>query len=342
MTDAGDAGSAGGDSGRGDVADHWGPLARLRDHPGGAALLLDFDGTLAPIVADPEAARALPGTGSLLGALARRLGLVAVVSGRPVAFLAAALDQPAGVALLGLYGMERSLAGDGTAVTAPEAEQWRRGSRRGGPGHCRRAGGSPCGAQGSDGHAALARWPGQRRNGSPGSPMVPVSRGGLVPQEGRMAIELRPPVRMDKGTVVRASAQGHGTLAFFGDDLGDLPAFAELAALRREGKEAVAVAVTNAGAPQKWPPPPTCACPVRPRCSPSCVGWPAPEAIAGRGERARPSGTTSAARPRRRAGRSTSRRRGDRARSLARWRPGRPVPRPAWTVRDPAGRWQWR
>ena len=35
-------------------------LAALLDHPGAALIGLDFDGTLAPIVPDPDAARAHP------------------------------------------------------------------------------------------------------------------------------------------------------------------------------------------------------------------------------------------------------------------------------------------
>src|SRR5690606_37685979 len=66
-------------------------------------LVLDFDGTLAPIVADPESSALPDGVAPVLADLARRLPLVALVSGRPVAFLAerAAID---GVRLLGLYG----------------------------------------------------------------------------------------------------------------------------------------------------------------------------------------------------------------------------------------------
>ncbi len=40
-----------------------------------------------------------------------------------------------------------------------------------------------------------------------------------------MSVELRPPVKTDKGTVVDELASGLGAACFFGDDLGDLPAF---------------------------------------------------------------------------------------------------------------------
>src|ERR1700728_2860204 len=88
------------------------PLVRWPDE---SALFLDFDGTLSPIVEDPVGARPLPGVPELLRRLAGRLALVAVVSGRPTTFLAEVLGAPAGVTLVGLYGLELALAGDAGA-----------------------------------------------------------------------------------------------------------------------------------------------------------------------------------------------------------------------------------
>ena len=84
-----------------------GPLAVLLEDPAASAVMVDFDGTLAPIVADPASARAVPGAARTLGALAECFGSVAVVSGRPGEFLARRL-RAAGpsVLLFGLYGME--------------------------------------------------------------------------------------------------------------------------------------------------------------------------------------------------------------------------------------------
>jgi len=76
-------------------------LALLRRDPATAGIFSDFDGTLSPIVADPALAEPLAGVPELLGELARRYQVVAVVSGRPVAFLAARL--PASILLAGLY-----------------------------------------------------------------------------------------------------------------------------------------------------------------------------------------------------------------------------------------------
>ena len=45
---------------------------------------MDFDGTLAPIVARPEDAAMVPGAGEVLASLVTRYAVVAVISGRPV------------------------------------------------------------------------------------------------------------------------------------------------------------------------------------------------------------------------------------------------------------------
>ena len=85
-----------------------------------AGIFCDFDGSLAPIVPDPAKARAVRGAGRVLERLARRYAAVAVVSGRPVSFLAKRL-HPRKVRLVGLYGIEervgspsRGLGGDQT------------------------------------------------------------------------------------------------------------------------------------------------------------------------------------------------------------------------------------
>jgi trehalose 6-phosphate phosphatase len=70
-----------------------------------AALCLDFDGTLSPVVDDPEAARPLQGVVELLAPLARRYAAVAIISGRPAAYLAEHVAAP-GVRYLGLYGLQ--------------------------------------------------------------------------------------------------------------------------------------------------------------------------------------------------------------------------------------------
>ena len=94
-------------------------LASLRDAPETAGIFSDFDGTLSPILQDPAAAEPLAGVSELLDELSRRYRIVAVVSGRPVAFLARHL--PESILLAGLYGLE--VMQHGTSHIDPEADR---------------------------------------------------------------------------------------------------------------------------------------------------------------------------------------------------------------------------
>ena len=80
-------------------------LAALTADPARSAVLLDYDGSLAPIVPRPEDAVPLPGTVDVLDAIAQRIALVGVVSGRPVDFLLDALPSRR-IAFVGQYGLE--------------------------------------------------------------------------------------------------------------------------------------------------------------------------------------------------------------------------------------------
>src|SRR5919106_249622 len=81
-------------------------LSTIAADPGPAGLFLDFDGTLAEIVPDPERAAPVEGTAEVLSALARRFAVVAVVSGRRAVGLAERLGRIPGVRFYGLYGLE--------------------------------------------------------------------------------------------------------------------------------------------------------------------------------------------------------------------------------------------
>ena len=104
--------------------------ARLPAHAHMAAICLDFDGTLAPIVDDPNQARPLPGTVELLGHLAARFAAVALLSGRPADYLAKHAAAP-GVRYLGLYGLQEIR--DAQVWVDPRLEaahqRWRSSSR---------------------------------------------------------------------------------------------------------------------------------------------------------------------------------------------------------------------
>ena len=80
-----------------------GPLDR-------ACLVLDFDGTLAPIVSDPATSAMPDSTRTVLASLVGRVGRLAIVSGRPAGFLAERVGVD-GAELVGLYGLERVVDG---------------------------------------------------------------------------------------------------------------------------------------------------------------------------------------------------------------------------------------
>lgn len=82
---------------------------------------LDFDGTVAPEVDDPERARALPETAAAISRLRARPGVtVALVSGRALASLARVSEADDAMPLIGSHGLELRFApGDAPAVLAP-------------------------------------------------------------------------------------------------------------------------------------------------------------------------------------------------------------------------------
>lgn len=212
-----------------------GALAGLARDPRRSALLSDFDGTLAGIVDDPALARPLTEAAPTLARLARAMGLVGVVSGRPARFLVEHLGPAAadGVRLAGLYGLEVA-AGDGTISVRPEASAWV-GEVEAATAAARAAAPEGLGVE-AKGLTLALHW---RR--APGTARWAMSfateraaASGLVARPGRMSVELAPPLEVDKGTVVTDWCSGMVAAGFVGDDLGDLAAFAALDRLAAE------------------------------------------------------------------------------------------------------------
>ena len=81
-------------------------LRAFSTRDGRAGVLLDFDGTLSPIVARPELAKIRDGARDAIARLVERLAIVAVISGRTPAELEELVAVP-GVVLAGLYGLAR-------------------------------------------------------------------------------------------------------------------------------------------------------------------------------------------------------------------------------------------
>src|SRR3954463_8680825 len=217
-------------------------LESLLADPAGAVIGLDFDGTLAPIVADPEQARAHPEAVAVLAALAPKGAPVAVITGRPAevavrygGFAGAPGLEP--LTVLGHYGAERWDAVTGE-VTAPEPHP----------------GVAPVRAELAELLDKTGAWIEEkggravavhtRRAPDPQAtfdalrtPLTELAvRQGLIVEPGRLVLELRPP-GMDKGVALLEYVRETGASAvlYAGDDLGDLPAFAAVGELRSEG-----------------------------------------------------------------------------------------------------------
>ncbi|MDQ8704730.1 trehalose-phosphatase [Streptomyces sp. LHD-70] len=226
-------------------------LAALRARPERALVALDFDGTLAEIVPDPEQARAHPDAVPALAALAPRVASVAVVTGRP-AGVAVRHGGFAGIAglehlvVLGHYGAERWDALTGT-VQAPDVHPGVAGVRAELSGFLDELGlwrGTWVEEKGRAVavHTRRADDPQATFDALRGPLAELAARHGLITEPGRYVIELRPP-GMDKGVALASYARevGAESVLYAGDDLGDLPAYAAVEKLRSDGVPGVLV-----------------------------------------------------------------------------------------------------
>jgi trehalose 6-phosphate phosphatase len=233
------------------VADHAARLAARADQ---VALCLDFDGTLSPIVEDPEAARPLHGIVELLEPLAARYAAVALISGRPATYLAKHVAAP-GVRYLGLYGLQEIR--DGQVQVDPRLEAARPQVVAAHEDLKTHPAVQSSGAWLEDKQYAVAVH--TRRVADPDRWATPIDaaanevadRHGLEVVPGKLVWELRPAVRGDKGDAVRrvVAESRAREVVVVGDDLGDLAAFAAVAGLAADGGDGLRVAVRSAETP---------------------------------------------------------------------------------------------
>jgi trehalose 6-phosphate phosphatase len=207
-------------------------LERLAADPALSGLILDVDGTLAPIVADPAAAKVPQATRAVLARLVGRYALVACLSGRP-SDAAAEIVGVEGIVYVGEHGLELE----------PEAQEWAARLRE---------------------FSASAGWPAEEKRVTASfhyrtAPDPEAARAelehvaeaaraaGLRPRWGRMVLEVRPPVEADKGTAVRRLLEERSLrrALYAGDDTTDLDAFRALDGL----EVAVRVAIASPEAP---------------------------------------------------------------------------------------------
>ncbi|MCC5951779.1 MAG: trehalose-phosphatase [Acidimicrobiia bacterium] len=205
--------------------------------PSTAGVFVDFDGTIADIVMDP--ARAVPraGAAQLLEDLAGSVGRVGILSGRPLAFLESFFGDE--IALAGLYGLETRI--DGQRRDHPQAGAWREvvddvvacASQKGPEGMRVESKGLSITLhyrEHPEAEAKVDRFAAQQ-----------AARSGLECRRARMSVELHPPIRADKGTALLSLAEDLESVCYFGDDVGDLPAFDALDQLATDGVHTVRV-----------------------------------------------------------------------------------------------------
>jgi trehalose 6-phosphate phosphatase len=215
-------------------------LEALLADPARALVGLDFDGTLAPIVDDPDQARAHPGVRAALDRLSTSVGQVAVITGRPAAVAVeyGGLAGLHGLVVLGHYGLERWSEGH---VEAPPDDAGVAVVRERLPALLSELGAPPGTTVEDKGRAVAVHV---RRAADPSAAMATVepalralaAEHGLVVEPGRMVLELRPE-GMDKGGALRSLTEpaSPSAVVFVGDDLGDLAAFAAVEELRGTG-----------------------------------------------------------------------------------------------------------
>ena len=210
-------------------------LLALRARPSSALVALDYDGTLAPVVARPSEAVPAPGAVDALGRLAPQLGRLALVTGRPadVVVELGGLAGVAGLEVLGQYGAQRW--SDGTldsAAPLPGVAD----AREALPGLVQ-----PEGAQVEDKglslvvHTRNAADPGGALERLRGPVGELAERTGLELHPGRYVLELRPPGFDKRGALLSLCEPVPSAVLFAGDDHGDLSAYDAVAELRARG-----------------------------------------------------------------------------------------------------------
>jgi trehalose 6-phosphate phosphatase len=225
-------------------------LQAILDHPEDTLVGLDFDGTLAAIVDDPEQAYADPGAVAALGLLGGRVAKVVVITGRPtrqVVQLGRLTGVPGlgSMTVLGQYGVERWNAEGDEYVLPPDPPEIEHvldelpglldsldlGQAR--VEHKGRALGVHTRML-DDPAAAFARLAEPIR--------ALAQRYALTVEPGKNVWEIRAS-GIDKGVALRniVTETRARQVIFAGDDLGDLPAFRAALALREAGMASLLV-----------------------------------------------------------------------------------------------------
>lgn len=215
--------------------------APLRADPSRAAVLLDLDGTLAPIVSRPDDSAVPERAREALGRIAGLYALTAIVTGRP-AKVGRDIAGVASIAYAGNHGFELLRPGAAEPEPAP-ALAGHEADAAGFLGGRDLAGLTAAGIRIEDkGPIVALHWRGatdpEAAERLVASLALEAEGEGLVTHRGRMVLELRPPVRIDKGVAVEGLLAGAGVevALYAGDDRTDLDAFRALARMRDAGE----------------------------------------------------------------------------------------------------------
>jgi trehalose 6-phosphate phosphatase len=236
------------------LADHLTPLLEA---PASAAVLLDVDGVLAPIVRHADDAHVPEPTRAPLIRVAKRYGLVACVTGRR-ATVARRIVSLGSITYVGNHGAEILRGGQTEPEQDAEMAAW-----------SDRMAAFAEGARSENLERLRVRtedkdvirafhWRGAPDEGAAEAAVRDVAQraedDGFVTHRGRKVLEVRPPVEMNKGRGVRQLLEGANmaTALYAGDDVTDVDAFDALRALVAEGvlRTAVCVGVRSEETPE--------------------------------------------------------------------------------------------
>ena len=231
-------------------------LEPIRSDPTRAAVLLDIDGTLAPIVRHAADAHVPEATRTLLIEIAKRYRVVGCVSGRRAA-TARQIVAIGTIAYIGNHGGELLRPGATRPEVDPAAAAWtprvRAFSARAYTSEDQRV---RVRAEDKDTIVAF-HWRGAPDEDAAEKAVAEIARlavdEGFAVHWGRKVLEVRPPVPMDKGLGIAALLRRAPVTAavYVGDDTTDLDAFHALRSLVQSGvmQNAVCVAVGSEEAP---------------------------------------------------------------------------------------------
>jgi trehalose 6-phosphate phosphatase len=223
-------------------------LRPLREDPANSAVLLDVDGVLAPIVQHPDDAHMPETTRRPLIDVAKRYGVVACVSGRRASD-ARRIVSLGSIAYLGSHGSEVLRPGAIAPELDRELQAWtRRVQTFAGEAFDEPLRKLRVRLEDKEAIAAL-HWRGVPDEDGAQAAVEAVAKraeeAGFTAHWGRKVLEIRPPVRIDKGAGIVALLRDRDLSAalYAGDDTTDLDAFRGLGELVESGRLGTAVRV---------------------------------------------------------------------------------------------------